>query len=57
MRIAWITLNLVGLALIVGSAIYMPAHKNGNLTLPLFSLGCACSVVSNYFRWRIHRVK
>jgi hypothetical protein len=32
MRIAWITLNLVGLALIVGSAIYMPAHKNSSLT-------------------------
>jgi len=53
MKIAWISLNLIGLTLITGSAVCMPYHKN--ICLPVLFMGFACSIISNYFRWKLSK--
>jgi hypothetical protein len=55
MRIAWISLNLIGLALVVVGAIYTP--HNRNVGLPILFAGFLFAGTSNVIRARIFRDK
>jgi VIT1/CCC1 family predicted Fe2+/Mn2+ transporter len=52
MKTAWVSLNLIGLALIVGGAIYTIYHKAG---ISIVFVGMVSLGISNIIRTRIFR--
>jgi hypothetical protein len=50
MKVAWISLNLIGFGIIAGGAIYAVHHKLG---VPVVLIGMMCLGVSNMIKLRV----